>query len=163
MVKIKAFTLLELMLAAIIVSTMTGVAIMSFNKVMRTTSEQRAVLNLKAIHAANEIYTTRNGKYWHTDLADVDAINASLETDIVAGDTGYSYTVTSCTGDGDCISPGVCSGAVCTGEYSAEADVANYNFKLMIDQDVISTTNPCCSFGTCPTAGNCQGGGPILP
>ena len=157
MVKTKAFTLLELMLAVIIVSAMTAVAIISFSKVMRTTSEQRAALNLKAIHAANEIYTAKNGMYWHTYLADVDAINASLETDIVAGSAGYSYSVTGCNNDGDCIGSGVCSGSICTAEYSAEATVSDFGFKVRINQESISIINPCCSTaGLCPNLPDCH-------
>jgi type II secretory pathway pseudopilin PulG len=159
MVKTKAFTFSELLLALILLSAMVTVAIVSLSKVLKTTSEQRAALNLRAIHAANEIFRVKQGGYWNTNLPDVDAINTNLKVDIIAGDADYSYSVLACEADDDCSGSGwsgVCLGGVCAGRYSADASNAGFGFSLRINQAVISATNPCCSAaGTCPNLPDC--------
>ncbi|MCD4779382.1 MAG: prepilin-type N-terminal cleavage/methylation domain-containing protein [Candidatus Omnitrophica bacterium] len=141
MKNLKGFTLLEIIIVVILLSIIAGFAIPSYNKSMRRTHEQDAVVQLTALHVANELYEAQADQYLQGAGLSLTQVNNGLHISIMANEMTYSYT----------------SGA---GSYAATSSWnetgTSHDFTLRVNQTTISSSNPCCSAGTCPTVANCS-------
>ncbi|MFA5261292.1 MAG: prepilin-type N-terminal cleavage/methylation domain-containing protein, partial [Candidatus Omnitrophota bacterium] len=65
--KHKAFTIVELIVVVIVMGAIAGFAIPNYTRSVENAHYQDALLQLKAIHSAQQIYKARSGQYWPTD------------------------------------------------------------------------------------------------
>ncbi len=129
---LRAFTLTELIITVVIITVLATFAVPNYQKSVRKGYERRAILNLKMIHGANEIYNARAGYYVVGVALDLAGINTALGIDIVDGDMTYSYT--------------------CDIGYVATAAYPGANkFTVGINQNPITGANPYCFEGSCPS------------
>ncbi|HQP11002.1 MAG TPA: type II secretion system protein [Candidatus Omnitrophota bacterium] len=136
----KAFTLVELMVVLITISIFAAFAVPNYQKAVIKSHERKAILNLKTIHGANEIYRARAGQYLDDGGAALDlaGINAGFSLDIFDNDVTYSYDRTAAT------------------TYTATAVWAGTNpFTVRLNQAAVTAANPCCLAGTCRVASAC--------
>ena len=132
---LRAFTLTELIITVAIITVIATFAIPNYQESVRKGYERKAILNLKTIHGANEIYNARAGHYVVGAALDLAGINTALAIDIIDGDMTYSYTRN-----------------VATGDYVVTAAWTGANaFTAGINQNPITGTNPYCSAGSCPS------------
>src|SRR3989338_8918501 len=85
--KKQSFTLMELMIVVVIIGIIAGFAIPSYQKAMARQQVKRLILTANLIAGAQEIYKTKNGRYWGVpDGIDPDAanINAGLGLNIIS-------------------------------------------------------------------------------
>jgi len=136
---IKAFTLIEIMVVVLIVGIIAAFALPNYSKSVRKARERDMELQLRTIHAANNILEAQQGTYWNTAAADVtnlNTINNTLGINIIATD-GTTYTYNSADG-------------------SAFTATASWdNFSVRVNDGALDGTNLCCSAGTCPSVSNC--------
>ena len=133
----KAFTIMELLLVIIIIGIMVGFAIPNYNRSVERAYEQDAIMQLSAIHAAEQVYYAKEGAYWPTDTSyPVDQINANLHMNVI--ENGLTFT---------CI-PSALS-------FQCTAQRAGGIFTIQIISGALAAQNPCCSAGTCPTVPGC--------
>ena len=121
----KAFTMMEIMTVVTIVGVIAVFAIPNFTKTMETSYEQDGITQLRAIHAASDIYKAQNGTYWPGDgstyaLTD---INSNLGLSIMGNGMTYS-----------------CTGVAGGGSYSCTATRASCT--ITVTQLALSTTTP---------------------
>ena len=130
---------MELMIAVILISTIAAFAIPSYRKAIRKGYERNAILHLKTIHGANEIYRARAGEYVPGAGLNLAGINAALSINIIDTDTTYFYT------------------RVDADNWAATATwTGAVPFTLSIDEDPVTALNPCCSVaGTCQIVPDC--------
>ena len=144
----KAMTLMEVLIVVVLIGVMAGFALASYRKTFLKATERDAVLNLTVLHGANKIYQAKNSSYWDTNdisVTDLDVINQTLGTNIVAN-TAVVYSYRS-------------NVAVDPNAFTAEAaytdGTASNNFTLRVNETSISSTNPCCGAGNCPSRPAC--------
>lgn len=139
---LRAVTLMEVLVALIIIGVIAGLAIPKFTRSVAITKERRALNNLYSIHAAQLTYRKANNVYWPPagptqPLAD---INTNLVLNILAD--GDTYT---CNPD---LTPG--SGYECFAQFD------NNSYTLKVTEDATAeNVNPCCSAGSCPLTSAC--------
>ena len=135
--RVQAFTIMEQMIVIIIIGIMVGFAIPNYNRSVERAYEQDAVMQLSAIHAAEQVYYAKEGAYWPTDTNySADQINAILHTNII--ENGLTFT---------CI-PSALS-------FQCTAQRTGGIFTIQIISGALAAKNPCCSAGTCPTVQGC--------
>jgi len=136
--EVLGFTLMEIMVVIIILGIVMAFAVPNYQKAVETTHLDDALSQMKAIHAAQQVYQVKNGSYFPTTNITVAlaAINTNLNLHI--NENGMTYT---CTG-----SPyGGGTQYSCTAVRQAPAPT----FTVTLTQTDISETNPVCS-GSCP-------------
>lgn len=100
----KAFTVLELVVVVIMIATIASLALPKYSKTIDRAHCDNAVMQLRAIHATNEIYNAQEGNYWPDDAITYDVndlpegINASLGLNII--EDGVNYDCNSPAGNG---------------------------------------------------------------
>ena len=131
---------MELMVVIVLISIVAMFAIPNYTKAIRKSHERDMVTQAKLVHAANKIYKAHSSTYWLTGGApetDVAVINYNLGLNLInQGGMTYIY-------------------------YSQDGSTFNltitwYDFSIFINEGVISTSNPCCSAGSCPSLGACS-------
>jgi prepilin-type N-terminal cleavage/methylation domain-containing protein len=136
--KDRGFTLMELMIAVILIGVIAGFGIPNYQKAVQKGRERSAILHLKTIYGANEIYRARAGSYAPGSGLNLTGINSVMAVNIVDTSMTYSYTRSSAT------------------TYSATAAWTGTNpFTVRVNQNPITASNPCCSAGTCLIVPNC--------
>lgn len=94
--KKKAYTLLELLIVALIVGILAIIALPLFEKTKERGLDREAISNLKLIQAAERIYQMEAGEY--LACAGINCINANLKMSLPVGPTGegqnWNYTIT---------------------------------------------------------------------
>jgi len=131
------FTLVEVITVVLIIGVIASFGLIKFAGTIRETREQEAINQLKAIHAANEVYRERSitsppGYLTGANL-DLDAINTNLGLSIFANKITYQYT-----GGGNAY--------IVTATYPGAG-----SFTISMDQGDLDGGNPWCSAGPCPT------------
>jgi prepilin-type N-terminal cleavage/methylation domain-containing protein len=130
----RAFTLVELIVVVIIMGVLTAAAIVQFNKSIQRAAEREAVLNLRAMVGAIQIYHSKNGT-WPPGMANVTAINGTLGTSFA--DTGKLTFACDLTSGGN--------------DYGCEA-VSVYGWTVVDDGKGSNDTLHCSGSGpACPT------------
>jgi len=132
----KAFTLIELIAVVIIVAVVAAFAIPNYTKTIERAHLKDATGNLIAVHAAQQVRFSEQGKYWPESATTVDlaSINTNLKLNIIA--QGMTYT---CTGDA------LGSTFTCDAVRSGSAP-----YTVRATQAVLSSGNPSCISGACP-------------
>src|SRR5262249_24734927 len=93
----KSFTLMELMLAAVIVAILASMALVSYNKAVDQARIDEAKRQVILIHGANEAYKAKHWQYWPNDGGShksISEINTNLQINLP---TSYTYLF---SGDG---------------------------------------------------------------
>lgn len=141
----KAFTLLEVVVVMIIVAVLASIALPRYNKTVDRSLEDSAILNLKSIHAANEVYESRSGGYYpgveNATSASLTEINANMGLSIIGNDIVYTCT-------------GPVGGASYTCTAVAHSGTGNQFTVRVTQADIAPGDNPCCSTGSCPNPDN---------
>jgi len=127
------FTLIEVIMVVVILGVVAGFGLLQFSRMILETKEQNVVNQLKAIHAANEVYSERKSTaplgYLSGANMDLDDINTNLGLSIFADGVTYDYS-----GGGN--------------NYTVTATVpGSGGFELTLDQ----TGTISCTTGPCPT------------
>ncbi len=130
----RGFTVAELIVVVIIMGAIAGFAIPNYTRSVENAHYQDAVLQLKAIHSAQQIYKVRSGQYWPTDGSThyVSDINNDLNLNVI--EDGVTYA---------CASSDPAVGFSCQAQRDGGA------FTVSVDQTALSTSNPSCT-GSCP-------------
>lgn len=138
-----AFTLLEIVVVMIIIAVLASIALPQYGKTVNRSLEDSVILNLKSIHANNEVYRSRSGGYFPADVGGVDlsTINDELGLSIISNDTVYS-----CSGPVDG-SAYTCTGVIHSGQ-------GNEFTVRLTEADLAAGGNPCCNAGDCPNPDN---------
>ncbi len=130
----KAFTIVELIVVVIVMGAIAGFAIPNYTRSVENAHYQDAVLQLKAIHSAQQIYKARSGQYWPTDGSTHYAYDMNNDLNLNLIEDGITFT---------CASSDPATGFSC----QAERDGAS--FTVTVDQTALSGSNPSCT-GECP-------------
>jgi len=88
-----AFTLTEILIVIAIIGAITVAGTRYYHKTVEQQRVKAAILNLSAIHSAQEIFKANNGEYWPilgTGQQNIDEINFGLELNI--SEDGVTYT-----------------------------------------------------------------------
>ena len=90
----KAFTLIELIAVVIIVAIVAAFAIPNYTKTIERAHLKDATGNLIAVHAAQQVRYSEQGKYWPESATTVDlaSINTNLKLNIIAQSMTYTCT-----------------------------------------------------------------------
>ncbi|MBI5415358.1 MAG: prepilin-type N-terminal cleavage/methylation domain-containing protein [Candidatus Omnitrophica bacterium] len=137
---VKGFTLIELMVVIVIVGIIAAFGIPSYTKSIQKAHERDMAAQLTAIHAANLLYRSYNGKYWAGVNKNMAEINSALSLNIIANDgTTYNYN----TVDGG-------STFIATASWGTGTV-----YTLKVTQVSIASTNPCCQSNNCLSLANC--------
>ncbi|MBI5416198.1 MAG: prepilin-type N-terminal cleavage/methylation domain-containing protein [Candidatus Omnitrophica bacterium] len=94
------FTVMELLIVTIIIAVIAAFAIPSYEKAMARQKVKRLILTANLIAGAQEIYKTRNSRYWcdaSAACSNLGNINAALGIAIVA-ESGVTYTTNAVSG-----------------------------------------------------------------
>ena len=84
-----AFTLMELLVAVMILTIVAAFGIPNYNKSLQRTDEREAVSNLRILAEALEQYKNQNGAYPSFDMPQVTDINNSLHLGIIEQNMDY--------------------------------------------------------------------------
>jgi type IV pilus assembly protein PilE len=133
----KAFTLIELIAVVIIVAIVAAFAIPNYTKTIERAHLKDATGNLIAVHSAQQVRFSEQGKYWPDSAITVDlaSINTNLKLNIIAQSMTYT-----CTGTA------LGTTFICDAVRSGSAP-----YTVRATQAVLSVTNPqCISEASCP-------------
>ncbi len=123
----RGFTLVELIVALLIVSVIAGFGFPNFSKTINRAKASDAIKNLGVIHAANMLYRTRTGVFF--TAGDINAINSILNLSINANGVNYACT----------------TGTTCVATGPGSVFVATLTFNTPL-----SGGNPTCPQSVCP-------------
>ena len=87
--QIRAFTLMEIMIVIVIVGLMAAFALPNYGKAIAKADERNAINNLLVIRSAVEMYLANTGDATIPNMANIDAINATLGLSITDPNTTY--------------------------------------------------------------------------
>ena len=132
--KHKAFTITELIVVVIIMGAIAGFAIPNYTRSVENAHYQDAMLQLKAIHSAQQIYKARSGQYWPTDGSTHYATDINNDLNLNLIEDGVAFN---------------CSSSDPAAGFSCQAIRDGSAFTVTLDQSALSSSNPSCS-GTCP-------------
>jgi len=138
----KGFTLMEVLITAVLIGIIAAFAIPSFNKAINTNRERSVLQGCRSLQGALEVYKAKNGTYYIHDsgwlgMADVGlgALGVALEVDFYIEDNI---------------------------DYHYQSDAAGTTYVLHCDDvllgyelELTESSGPCCQFGVCPTYGGC--------
>jgi len=88
----RAITLLELMVAIMVVAVLVALSVPKFAAMKERGLNKEAKANLKLIQAAEKIYQMEVGVFWPDDstTANISSLNANLRVDLSAANWDYS-------------------------------------------------------------------------
>ncbi len=133
---VDGFSLVEMIIAVIIVGVIAAFAIPKYTKYIGRTYSDDAFNQLTAIHNANNEYYLKSKpkSYWPGSAGsyNVTAINTNLGLNVI--ENGMTYS---------------CSGTTSTFTCTAVRSASN-PFTITITEAPVSTTNPSCTSGACP-------------
>lgn len=88
----KAFTLIEVMVTLVILGVIAGIAIPKLVRVVELGYEDETKNQLRAIHAAEQIYFSRHSHYWpaNNNAHNIDEINQNLGLHIIPRGVVYN-------------------------------------------------------------------------
>lgn len=100
MIKLKkklGFTLMELVLAGVIVGTLTVLALVRYTKTVNSGYADQAMQQAILLHGAETAYRAKNGVYWPNGslVNDINLINSNLQLDL----SDVQFTI-ACTATG---------------------------------------------------------------
>ncbi len=129
---------MEIIIAIVLIGVLVGFAVPNYSKMMRKNQERTAITQLNTIYAAAQLYNDAAGNYLGSGGAQGAAwINTNLDLNVIDRNMAITYT----------------SGGAST--FTATA-VLDSGATVTIDQDTLSTTNPCCgAAGTCLIVPDC--------
>jgi len=141
--KIQAFTLTEILIVVILMGIIAAFAVPNFDKSQSSAQEKNIVSQLKILHAANFAYFGKEGTYYFTDgnPTTLPNTNVVLGIKLMTNDTQFSYTG---------ISP--VSYYATMGWLHGDGTP---DWTVRIQHGALSSTNPCCHGGPCPTLNGC--------
>ncbi len=119
------------MVVVVIIAIIAGFAIPNYQKSVERAHLKTAILNLTAVHGAQQIYRAQNNTYWGT--GNVSAINSNLGLNII--ENGMTYTST--------------LGGVNFTVTAVRGGPSGAFTVTVINSMPLSTSNPGCT-GTCP-------------
>lgn len=125
-----AFTLLEILVVIILITIVAGFSVPNFKKAHNRSREKDAVSNLDMIREAVRLYIARQNGSVPPALANVNAINSTLQLNIIEN-AGNTY---------QCLVAGIYS---CT---ATNVDGWQVRFQLDTNDGTVY-----CSIATCPT------------
>ncbi|HOY09884.1 MAG TPA: type II secretion system protein [Candidatus Omnitrophota bacterium] len=132
--KYKAFTIVELIVVVVVMGAIAGFAIPNYTRSVENAHYQDAVLQLKAIHSAQQIYKARSGQYWPTDGSTHYAYDMNNDLNLNLIEDGITFS---------------CASAAPATGFSCQAERTGSSFTVTIDQAALSSSNPSCT-GNCP-------------
>ena len=132
--KQNAFTIVELIVVVIIMGAIAGFAIPNYTRSVENAHYQDAILQLKAVYSAQQIYKARSGQYWPTDGSVHYATDINNDLNLSLIEDGIAF---SCT-----------SSDPATG-FSCQADRDGSVYTVTVNQSALSGSNPSCT-GSCP-------------
>jgi prepilin-type N-terminal cleavage/methylation domain-containing protein len=100
--KIKAFTLLELLIVIIIVGILATLALLQYKPYKENTLDREAQANLKLIYAAERIYKfeSDSNEYFGPLLTN-ETVNDALKLQLATTNPNWQYTIKKCTAGGN--------------------------------------------------------------
>lgn len=123
---------MELMIVTVILGIIAGFAIPNYNTSIERSHRRDAENQLRAIHAASNIYRAQNGVYWPPVTGqDITSINSGLGLNIIANSKTYT-----CNCNGGCG-----NGFSCAAVKGA--------WTVTVTEAALAAGNPQCT-GTCP-------------
>ncbi len=136
---IKGFTLMELMITITLIGIIASFGIPTYRKSIWKARERNAILYLKTIHGANEIYRARNAVYAPGANLDLGEINTALSISLVDNpNITFDYSRQTTT------------------TWTTVATVTGAGPVIINENTVDEANNPCCNTaGTCLIVPNC--------
>jgi prepilin-type N-terminal cleavage/methylation domain-containing protein len=134
MQSVKGFTMIELIMVAVVIGMVALFAIPNYNKAVSKTYEKTGANNLLILYAAQNILKTGGGAY--QTCADVGACNTALSLSVLANGLTYSCTT---------------SGGPPPTAFDCRAQKGT-EFTLKV---LSSNNNVCCQAGTCNIYAGC--------
>lgn len=154
----KAYTLIEIMIVATLLAMIAAFALPNYYNAILKNQERDAILQLRTLKTANEVFKSQldAGQYnplpsvtynpYPTTIVsstnpqtDIDEINKGLKINITPNGLAYTYFW----------------GGMTFYATAALMDGATKIFEIKVDERAISSTNPCCSAGSCKIALPC--------
>ena len=146
-IHLRATTLMEIMIVIILFGVVAGLGIPIYTKSLLKASEREAVSNLIVVSGANQMLRARTGSYWDTagsTITDLNLINQELNINMISTNMTYSYQANSS------VDPNVFTA------YATYNTGESNEFRLRVNQAIVSSTNPCCDSGNnCPSRPAC--------
>ncbi|MDP8211685.1 MAG: type II secretion system protein [Candidatus Zapsychrus exili] len=133
--KKNGFTLIEILIVIVLLGIISGFAIPSYSKAINKAHEKDTVVQLTAIHAGNMIYKAQSGSYLTGTNKNLSYVNSNLKLNVIANSATYNYTGASAT-------------------FAATAQYGSFTVK--VTHAAISSSNPCCNSGSCPSLTACR-------
>ena len=122
---------MEILITVIILGILASFSIPQYAKSIDKSHERDIVTQLRAIHAANEVYRASANEYLQDggSALNLSAINSNLNISIVPNGATYTYSSTSAS------------------SYQAQASWDGST--LRVTEGSLDNTNPCCVGGGC--------------
>jgi len=129
-----AFTVTELVIVAIILALIIGIALPNFSKTKTRAFERDAIAQLNIFHEANKFYFSREGEYLPADTSGdlLSYVNDELNINLAENDSTLAYA----PGAGD--------------TYTASLAYSDITVQITQNEDSL-----CCSTDNCPTLPDC--------
>ncbi|MCA9398690.1 MAG: type II secretion system protein [Candidatus Omnitrophica bacterium] len=129
--KNKGFTLTEIIITVFIIGLLASFGLPGYAKAIQKSQERDIVTQLRAIHAANEVYRASANEYLQDggSALNLAAINSNLNINIVPNGVTYTYSS--------------------TGISAYQAQAAWDGLTLRVTEAVLDNSNPCCVGGAC--------------
>lgn len=130
---------MEIIITIVILSIIVTFALPNWQKAVQKQEERNVLTQLRNIHTANKVYFAQAGRQYlpdaYVDENDIDDFNNDLRTNIILEGRGFGYTRPT------------------TNTFTASI---SWNSKtVVVDQEVLSDTNPCCSSDNCRIIEDC--------
>jgi len=146
----KGFTITEMMIVVVLLGIIAGLAIAGYQRAFVKSIERDAILQLKGLHAASQVYRVRTGGYLDTGGGDlgVDDIDILLGTNLMEPHTIFIY-------NGD-----AATGYFGFADYSTVEGEQVFEIRIDVENSITdpraAVPNPCCvTSDDCSTIGNC--------
>ncbi|MEI8011916.1 MAG: prepilin-type N-terminal cleavage/methylation domain-containing protein [Candidatus Omnitrophota bacterium] len=120
-----AFTLIEIMIVLFISALLIAFGMPEFGKTMRRSRATSAMYNISIMHSANSLYRAHHGQ--NMTAADIDTINSTLGSHIIADGVTYS-----------------CASGTC------QAVGTGFSVTSVLADPLATASNPSCSGASCP-------------
>lgn len=128
----RGFTIIELLVVVTLIGLIAAFTIPDYSKTINKSHERDLVMQLTSLHGANLIYQAQMGSFWvAANETSVATINSSLNINLMSLD-GSTFNYNS---DGSTFT----------------FDGSWGGFTVRVTQAPLSSTNPSCQAGTCPS------------